>query len=209
MATKKQLAFYVNLADCTGCKACQLACKDKNDLPLGVRWRRILEYSGGTWRQQGEQTVPVNVFTYYLSAACMHCERPPCAEVCPTGAITKREEDGVVLLDAEKCIGCRYCQWACPYGAVAFNQEKGLMTKCNFCVDLLAKGERPACVDACPFRAIDFGTLEELRARHGSLADPAPLPSASLTGPAVVFTPHRNTEPWNGATGEVTNVEEV
>ncbi len=204
----KQLAFHINIADCTGCKACQIACKDKNDLPVGIRWRRVLEYSGGDWVPAGEQAVPSNVFTYFVSIACMHCEDPPCVDVCPVGGIAKNE-DGVVLVDTDKCIGCRYCEWSCPYGALWFNEETRAMTKCNFCADLVAEGEHPVCVDACPYRAIDFGPLDELRAKYGRLADPAPLPDPSLTGPSMVYTPHRHTQTSDAATGQIMNLEEV
>lgn len=205
----KQLGFYVNIADCTGCKACQIACKDKNDLPLGVRWRRVLEYSGGEWVPSRDQMVPSNVFTYFVSVSCMHCENPPCVDVCPVGGITKRDEDGVVIIDTDQCIGCRYCEWACPYGALYFNEEMNANTKCDFCVDLLARGENPACVDACPYRAIEYGPLDELQARHGNLTDPAPLPDPEITNPSVIYGPHRDTQTSQGATGEIMNLEEV
>lgn len=203
----EQYAFAVNLANCTGCKACQIACKDKNQLPIGIRWRRVFEYSGGNWTQ-GQFMEPSNVFTYFVSASCMHCEEPPCMEVCPAGAISKRA-DGVVLINQQNCVGCRYCQWACPYGAPQYNADQGVMTKCNFCVDLLAKGERPACVDGCTYRALDFGTLDELRAKYGTLADPAPLPDAAITKPSIVFLPHKDTQTSANATGTVMNLEEL
>lgn len=207
--TTKQLAFHVNLDQCSGCKACQLACQDKNDLPADTTWRRVLEYSGGSWIPEGNLFVQSGTFTYFTPVACMHCANPPCLEVCPTAAISKRDSDGVVLIDTEKCIGCRYCQWACPYGALWFQEDAGKMNKCNFCVDLLAKGERPACVDACPYRSLDFGPIDEMRAKFGTLADPAPLPEATLTGPSVVFTPHKDTQPTQAGTGKIMNLEEV
>jgi anaerobic dimethyl sulfoxide reductase subunit B (iron-sulfur subunit) len=204
----KQLAFYVNIAACTGCKACQIACKDKNDLPVGIRWRRVFQYEGGEWIEQGGTMIPSNVFAYFVSSACMHCEKPICMEVCPAAAIYKRE-DGVVLIDQSKCIGCRYCQWACPYGAVQFNNNTGVMTKCNFCYDLLDQGGRPACVDGCPYRALDFGPLDELRVKYGNLADPAPLPDPSITQPAVVYSPNSVTQTSDKATGHIMNLEEL
>jgi anaerobic dimethyl sulfoxide reductase subunit B (iron-sulfur subunit) len=203
-----QLAFYVDIAACTGCKACQIACKDRSDLPVGIRWRRVFEYSGGEWVPQGGLMIPSNVFAYFVSAACMHCQNPLCRDVCPTGAITKRE-DGIVLINQDKCIGCRYCQWACPYGAPQFDSEQGVMTKCDFCYDLQAKGEDPACVAGCPYRALDYGPLDELRAKYGTLADPAPLPDPSITRPAVVYGPSLVTQTSAQATGEIMNVEEV
>ena len=204
----KQLAFYVDLSKCTGCKACQVACKDKNDLPSGVIWRRVFEYTGGSWLTNAGMSVPNNVFSYYVSVACMHCQQPPCVDVCPAAAITKRA-DGVVLINQDQCVGCRYCQWACPYGAPQFNEAKGVMSKCTFCEDLLAQGQRPACVDGCPYRAMDFGPLDELQAKYGKLADPAPLPAASMTGPSVVYGPHKQTQLAQNATGHIMNVELV
>ena len=147
----KQKAFYLNANNCSGCKACMTACKDKNDLPVGINYRQVTEYGGGSWVPDPDHPdllVPNNVYTYSMSTACMHCEDPACVNVCPTTAMYKRE-DGIVLVDASKCIGCRYCEWACPYGAPQFNEEKGVMTKCDFCQDLQAQGLDPACVDAC------------------------------------------------------------
>lgn len=204
----EQLAFYVDIAACTGCKACQIACKDRSHLPVGVNWRRVFEYSGGEWAKEGELMVPNGLYTYFISSACMHCEKPLCMEVCPTKAISKRE-DGIVLIDPNRCIGCRYCQWACPYGAPQFDHDKGVMTKCDFCVDLQAKGDNPVCVDACPSRALDYGPLAELREKYGVLNDPAPLPDSSITFPAVVFNPSRDTRTSAIADGKIMNVEEV
>lgn len=201
----KQLGFYVNVANCTGCKACEIACKDKSNLPSGVRWRRVYEFGGGDWVQDGEQVVPSGVFSYFVSNACNHCEKPICMEVCPASAISKRD-DGIVLIDADKCIGCRYCSWACPYGAPQFNEEAKVMTKCNFCYDLQAQGEKPACVDGCPYRVLEFGDIEELKAKHGNLNNVAPMPDPSLTKPAVVYSPHKNTR-TSATSGQVMNID--
>jgi len=147
-----------------------------------------------------------NVFAYSLSVACMHCDKPLCAEVCPTTAITKRA-DGVVLIDNDKCIGCRYCEWACPYGAPQFNEELGVMTKCTFCEDLLAKGENPACVDACVMRCLDFGEFNELRAEYGD-AMIEPLAPSDITYPALVVTPHKHSQLVGSGTGKIMNLPE-
>jgi anaerobic dimethyl sulfoxide reductase subunit B len=203
----KQLAFYVDLSACIGCKACQMACKDKNDLEVGRLYRRVYEVDGGEWVQNGPAWRST-VFAYYVPLACNHCQKPICVEVCPTQAMTKRE-DGVVLIDAEKCIGCRYCEWACPYGAPQFNEALGKMTKCNFCVDLIDNGESPACVGACPMRAIEFGALDELRAKHGAVNEVYPLPSAVETDPAVVFTPHDSALRAQPESARIANLEEV
>jgi anaerobic dimethyl sulfoxide reductase subunit B (iron-sulfur subunit) len=198
----KQLAFHIDTAACIGCKGCQVACQDKNDLPAGLRWRRITEYGDVSWITQGKFTVPSDYFAYYLSVACNHCEKAACVEVCPTGAMAKGA-DGVVAVDQAKCIGCRYCEWACPYGAPAFDERVGKMTKCNFCSDLLAKGENPACVDACVMRAIEFGELEELRAQYGTVSAIEPLPASEITKPSLVLTPHKRAQVSGKGTGKV------
>ncbi len=97
-------AFLLDVSACTGCKACQVACKDKNQLPLGVLWRRVYEVSGGGWKQEGEAWTNT-VFAYNLSLSCNHCEHPKCAGVCPTDAYVVRD-DGIVVLDSSKCMGC-------------------------------------------------------------------------------------------------------
>jgi anaerobic dimethyl sulfoxide reductase subunit B (iron-sulfur subunit) len=203
----KQLAFYFDASACGDCKACQIACKDKNDLPVGILWRRVFQYGGGSWVKQENVLVPNNVFSYSVSTACMHCQEPVCRDVCPAAAITKRA-DGVVLIDEAKCIGCRYCQWACPYGAPQFNEEKGVMTKCTFCQDYLAEGKAPACVDACVTRAIRFGDLEELRAEFGNLDAIEPLPLSKYTKPSLVITPHKNSQVSGSGTGKILNLPE-
>ncbi len=203
----KQLAFYFDASACGDCKACQIACKDKNDLPVGIRWRRVFQYGGGSWVPQGNVLVPNNVFSYSISTACMHCQDPLCRDVCPAAAITKNA-DGVVSIDQSRCIGCRYCQWACPYGAPQFNEKTKVMTKCNFCADYLAEGKNPACVDACVTRALQFGDLEELRAKYGNTDAIEPLPSSDITKPAVVITPHKNSQVSGKGTGKIINLPE-
>ena len=208
----KQLAFYFDASACNGCKACQIACKDKNNLPVGMNWRRVVQYGGGGWIShptRSDLVVANNIYAYSVSAACMHCEKPICAEVCPAGAITKRA-DGIVLVNQDQCIGCRYCEWACPYGAPQFDERKGVMSKCTFCEDTMAKGENPACVDACPARALEFGELSELRAKYGTANAIEPLPQADLTSPAVVITPHRHAQVSGKGTGRILDlVQEV
>jgi anaerobic dimethyl sulfoxide reductase subunit B len=203
----KQLAFYLDATACTRCKTCQIACKDKNDTPLGILWRRVFQYGGGSWVKQDDVMVPNNVYSYAISIACMHCEDPICVEVCPTGASIKRD-DGVVYIDQDVCIGCRYCEWACPYGARYFNDASGAMTKCDFCRDLLAQGKNPACVDACNMRCLKFGELSELREKYGDVAAIEPLPDADLTHPSFVITPHKHAQPVGKGTGKILNMPE-
>jgi anaerobic dimethyl sulfoxide reductase subunit B len=203
----KQLGFHINSSVCGNCKACQIACQDKNNLPAAIRWRRVVLYGGGDWMQKDGRWIANDVFSYSISFACMHCDKPACVDVCPAAAITKRA-DGVVLINQDQCIGCRYCQWACPYGAPQFNEAKGVMTKCTFCEDLLAQGQNPACVDACPMRAIEFGDIAELRAKYGSEMQIAPMPRADITYPSAVITPHRNAQPTGRGTGRIMNLPE-
>ena len=203
----KQYAFHFNSDLCTGCKACQVACKDKWDLNVGVTWRRVAEYSGGGWSTNPDGTYTHSVVGYYVSVACNHCQNPLCVEVCPTEAMHKTE-DGIVMVDYEKCIGCRYCEWACPYGAPQFDEEAGVMTKCTFCADLLDKGQKPACVDACVMRALDFGELDELRAKYGDVDAIEPLPMANITEPSLVITPHRDAQVSGTGTGRIISMPE-
>ena len=204
----KQLAFYFDASACSGCKACQIACQDKNNLPADTLWRRVFTYGGGNWITQASIAVPNDIFSYSVSTACMHCADPLCADVCPAAAITKRA-DGVVLIDPTKCVGCRYCEWACPYGAPAFDSTTGVMTKCTFCQDLLAQGQPPACVAACPMRALDFGELTDLQAKYGTKVNAIePLPIADYSHPSVVIAPHKDSQTSGQGTGHILNMPE-
>ncbi|MDX9941665.1 MAG: DMSO/selenate family reductase complex B subunit [Bacteroidales bacterium] len=204
---EKQLGFFFDASACSGCKTCQVACKDKNDLPMGIRWRRVYEVSGGEWVQQGKAWVP-EIFSWHVSMACNHCQDAICLKSCPNKAIT-RNELGVVLIDARKCMGCRYCEWTCPYGALQFDPEQKVMTKCNFCIDYLEQGQAPACVAACPMRALDFGELEALRERYGSVNEVFPLPQKNFTDPALVVKPHPGTRISQKHQAQIANIEEV
>ncbi|WP_124055421.1 DMSO/selenate family reductase complex B subunit [Arcanobacterium ihumii] len=199
--------FFFDQEICTGCKACQIACKDKHDLPVGVNWRRVVEYTGGTW-SENDDTFSPSVFTYYTSVSCNHCENPVCMQVCPTTAMTQRE-DGTVYVDQDKCVGCRYCEWACPYSAPQFNAETGHMSKCDLCYDYRSTGQNPACVEACPSRALDWGPIKDLREKYGDTDAVAPLPDPSITHPHLVIKPHRDAQSWDSATGSIVNPKEI
>jgi anaerobic dimethyl sulfoxide reductase subunit B (iron-sulfur subunit) len=156
--------------------------------------------AGGGWRQEGEAWQQ-DVFAYHLSISCNHCERAICLEGCPTRAIGRRD-DGVVLIDQSLCVGCGYCSWVCPYSSPQYDAKAGVMSKCTLCHEDLDQGLEPACVAACPVRALDAGPAAELAEKHGSVekaAEIPPLPAASLTEPALQLAPHaqagRSAEP--------------
>lgn len=140
--------FLLDLNRCVGCGACVLACRIENRLPDEVAWRRTL-----TLNLRRATAGP----TYHFSVACHHCHDPPCARVCPSGALSKRS-DGIVLLQEELCIGCRYCEMACPFGAPSFDAGRGVMTKCHLCAPRQERGLAPACTQACPTGALRFAS---------------------------------------------------
>ncbi|OBU18441.1 dimethylsulfoxide reductase, chain B [Photobacterium aquimaris] len=204
----KQYGFYIDSSKCTGCKTCQLSCKDNKDLDVGVNYRRVYEYAGGNWVKEGD-TFRQDVFSYYLSIACNHCDEPACAKVCPSGAMHKREQDGLVVVNEDICIGCKYCTMACPYGAPQYNEAKGHMTKCDGCFERVEQGLDPVCVGSCPLRALEFGDITELRAKYGTNADVAPLPPSSHTKPNLVIKANRHARPCGDKTGFLANPTEV
>lgn len=145
----KQHGFYFDADRCVQCRTCEVACKSMRNTEAGIKWRRVVEIWGGAYP---------NVTRTSFSLACMHCSRPACIEVCPTGAITKRGEDGIVVVDRDKCNGCQDCFWACPYGVPQFDDD-GIMQMCDFCAGINVE---PACTVSCPTGALRFGTLDEL-----------------------------------------------
>ncbi|WP_251231596.1 DMSO/selenate family reductase complex B subunit [Adlercreutzia aquisgranensis] len=204
-----QFAFYFNSDACTGCKACQVACKETYHLGPDNLYRRVYNYQGGSWdRNESGTYVPDGVFGYFVSIACNHCAHPACVENCPTGAMQKDEESGVVWTDHEVCIGCKTCQTACPYGAPTYSEDDGFMLKCDMCRDERSLGRKPVCVAACPMRALDFGTWEELTARYGEGdVEIEPLPR-NTTEPRLVLNPHRKAQKAGSGTGFVSNLDE-
>jgi len=176
-----QVGFYYNMSLCIGCKACQVACKDKNNLE-GIYFRRVLEY-------MPENGAP-QISSYY-SASCNHCQTPSCVAVCPTGAMQK-QGDGAVIANGAMCIGCGSCVNSCPYRIPVFNRKSGVSCKCNSCIDLRASGQNPACVDACPVHCMEFGELTELRQKHGDemlCSEISGMPSGESTQPSLLIHP--------------------
>lgn len=163
----------VDLRRCTGCQACTVACKLENGTPPGVFWTRVLE------KEEGVYPFAYRVF---MPLRCNHCGDPPCVPVCPTGASYQRDTDNLVLVDQDKCIGCRSCVIACPYQVrfvpdsdqgyfgdrkTPYEEESyrhwqaGTAQKCTLCVHRIDAGRAPACVETCPPRALVFGNLND------------------------------------------------
>ena len=153
-----KLAIGIDLHRCIGCNTCALACKMQNNVPDGMLWNRVL--TEGCDRFDSAEGVYPHLTRTYLPLACQHCENPACERVCPTGA-TYKDDKGRVEIDYDKCIGCRYCSWACEFGAPQFDRD-GLMRKCDLCIDRLREGKRPACVENCCGGALTFGPVEEI-----------------------------------------------
>ncbi len=170
-----QIGFYVDATKCINCKTCEVACKDFNDAAVGQRIRKVRTFEGGEFPR---------VFAYNISMSCNHCEDPICVKHCPAGAYTKRASDGIVLHEPERCIGCRYCTWLCPYGAPQYDPKTGRVKKCNLCLGEMEQGRSPVCVAACPLRAIEVGSLREIAGRAGATISIRNLPAPDMTRPA-------------------------
>jgi len=196
--------MVIDRKQCLGCSACTLACKVEHGTPRGVFWHRVLQSEIGEYPSANRR---------YLAMPCMHCQNAPCVDVCPTGASYKRP-DGIVVVDYDKCMGCKYCETACPYGARTFVKEvkgyypefgltpyeqvmfqkhqAGVVEKCNLCLERVDKGEEPACVQTCPAYARHFGDLDDpnsevsrlIAERHGYQL----MPELG-TNPSVYYLP--------------------
>ncbi len=187
----KQLGFVHNNVDCIGCRACEIACKDKNGLPPGPRFRRVMYIEGGRYP---------DVFAYKVNMSCNHCAEPACLPTCPTGAIWKREADGIVDIDSTLCIGCRRCEAACPFGAPQWDPIAKIIKKCNLCVDEIEANRKPYCVMACMMRVLDVGPIDKLRDGTYDTKAIGPydkpvrqvknMANPELTNPSIVFVPH-------------------
>lgn len=181
-----QLGFYFDQTRCTGCGTCQVACRDWHDIPAGpVKWMRI------GYNEKGKYP---DVSVAYAAIPCFHCGAPLCAAACPADAIEKRDQDGIVVVDADACLGNMDCDSkclkACPYGAPQFGSEPGAkMHKCNFCLDRWQAGRLPICVEACPTRALDAGPIDELMTRYGKTQAAEGIVYSERTKPALVCRP--------------------
>lgn len=168
----EQYRFSFDMEACIGCHSCEVACAEQNGNPVGVNWRRVGELEGGVFPHSRR---------FNLSMSCNHCLEPTCLIGCPTNAYVKLP-NGIVAHHADDCIGCQYCIWNCPYEAPVFNPERRIVTKCDMCQPRLAVGGAPACVEACPTRAITVEkvTIADWRRDHAD-ADAPGLPSADIT----------------------------
>ena len=189
---EKQLGFVHNNVDCIGCRACEIACKDKNGLPPGPRFRRVQYIEGGQYPA---------VHAYKVNMSCNHCAEPACLPTCPTGAIFKRKADGIVDIDSTLCIGCRKCEAACPFGAPQFIPDQNIVAKCNLCVDEIDAGRLPYCVMACMMRVLDVGPIDKINDKSYQTKAIGPadevvrqvksMSNPELTNPSIRFVAHK------------------
>jgi anaerobic dimethyl sulfoxide reductase subunit B (iron-sulfur subunit) len=180
-----QLGFYFDQTRCTGCFTCVVACKDWHDVPAGPSsWIRVLPLEKGKYP---------DLFVAFLRTSCYHCLEPACVPACPASAITKRKQDGIVIVDGEQCLGkdrCGLCLESCPYDAPQFgDEENAIMEKCDFCVERLAEGQTPICVEACPMRALDVGPMEELITKYGTAREAIGFVYSKDIIPSIVSKP--------------------
>lgn len=184
----KQMGFYFDQTRCTGCFTCSVACKDWNDIEAGPEnWMRVIALEEGKFP---------DLSLTYLAIACSHCADPPCIKACPTNAIMKRQTDGIVVVDQEKCLGkteCgAKCLKVCPYKTPQFSSEDAKMRKCNLCFDRLEQGQQTICVEACPMYALDVDTIEELLKKYGNDTEAKGFQYHENIKPSVIFKRRKN-----------------
>ncbi|MBI4333750.1 MAG: 4Fe-4S dicluster domain-containing protein [Chloroflexi bacterium] len=180
-----QVGFYFDQTRCTGCYTCVVACKDWHDVPAGpASWRSVACIEQGTFP---------DVFVAFLSSACYHCAEPACVSACPANAISKRQQDGIVVVDPGMCLGkdnCDLCLKACPYDTPQFGAEENAgMQKCDLCIDRLAENKPPICVAGCPMRALDAGDMDRLSEKYGGIKEAVGLTYAANLKPSIVVKP--------------------
>jgi anaerobic dimethyl sulfoxide reductase subunit B (iron-sulfur subunit) len=185
------MGFYFDQSRCTGCYTCVVACKDWYDIDAGpASLMRVRCIERGTFP---------DLFAAYLATPCFHCEHPPCVAACPHHAITKRAEDGIVVVDPDKCVGTvecpKKCLKACPWGAPQFGPQAGAkMRKCELCRERLDQGQQTICVEACPMLALDVGPLDALQKKYGQVMEAEGFKSFKRFKPSVTFKPKAMSE---------------
>ena len=185
--------LVIDLDRCSGCDTCIVACKYAHGLDLGVCWNRVQTVTVGTFP---------NVKQYWLPRQCQQCENAPCLEVCPTGATYREDEYGLVVIDADACIGCKLCMDACPYAARRYDEGKGIVEKCDCCIARLKDGEKPACVHNCCAGGRFFGDLDDPESDAAKAVAEAGeetchgLADASGAEPRTVYILHEKTAAW-------------
>ncbi len=154
--------LYQDKKNCIGCHSCEIQCKSNKSLPVGPKPGQIITI--------GPKFVGNLPKASYVFMNCFHCENPWCVEVCPTDAMQKREKDGIVFVEPDLCVGCKTCITACPWGAPQWNPEEKKVVKCDFCMDRVDQGKKPACVTVCTTACLHFNKGEETpqirRERH-------------------------------------------
>ncbi len=181
-----QYSFYFDQSRCTGCYTCLIACKDWHEYDIGSEpsnWIKVNTIEKGRFP---------DLSVSFLFITCLHCAYPPCIPACPVGAIKKREEDGIVVIDRGICLGIEncegFCQAACPYQAPEFGSEPDAkMQKCDFCLDRWAQGKMPICIEGCPMRALDAGPLDELKTKCGKIQAAEGFVYSEKAKPSIVF----------------------
>jgi formate dehydrogenase iron-sulfur subunit len=177
------MGFFTDTSLCIGCKACEVACKEWNQVPdtigewTGMSYDNTVDLDANTWRHVQFIEQPTRIeddegFRWLMSSdVCKHCEEAACLDVCPTGALFRTEFDTVVV-QADVCNGCGYCIPACPFGVLSRREGDGRVWKCTLCYDRLKDDKEPACAKACPTDSIQFGELDDLRERaHGRVIE--------------------------------------
>lgn len=183
-----QYGIYFDQTRCMGCFTCVVACRDWHDVPAGpASYIRLTTVEKGRCPE---------LFVAFLPTFCYHCQNPACMDACPEDAVTKREEDGIVTVDAEACLGkdsCGLCLEACPYDAPQFTaEENAKMQKCDLCIDRLAMDKKPICVSGCPMRALDAGPIDKLKAKYGAVETAESFSYIEAQKPSVVFKPKKD-----------------